>query len=68
MTTRLNATETRISLDNFVKRIGNLESSILAVQRDGIGPLIFRGVCNSAVRHLELAQGELENLICQYDS
>ena len=68
MTARLNAMETRVSLDHFVKQIGELEKSILAVQRDGMGPLIFRGVCNASVRYLGLARGGIETLICRYDS
>jgi len=72
MTTRLNVDETRTSFDGIRGQIKKLESSIMAVYKNGSGPLgtpeDIEKIVTSAVESLQEGRSEIERLICWYDS
>ena len=68
MATRLTVDETRTSLDHAVKQIKDTEDFIGSIYRNGSGPLIIDGVCKFAILDLRKVRGELEKLICWFDS
>ena len=68
MATRLTVDETRTSLDHAVKQIKDTEDFIGSIYRNGSGPLTTKGVCNAALAALKEGRGELEKLICWFDS
>ena len=72
MTTRLDTTETKVAFDQVRGQIKKLEGSIMAVYKNGSGPLgtpeDIEKIVTSAVESLQVARSEIERLICWYDS